>query len=101
MGNPKPVCSSPRSLAGSVEKKEERGLRGRDGRIRTADLSLRRRPLYPSELRPRITIVASKGLAANIAAVVHAVEMDQAGGGIRFRDGVGQVMSAGGHAEHT
>ena len=27
---------------------------GRDGQIRTADLSLRRRPLYPSELRPRI-----------------------------------------------
>src|SRR5579862_7540488 len=26
---------------------------GRDGQIRTADLSLRRRPLYPSELRPR------------------------------------------------
>ena len=25
---------------------------GRDGQIRTADLSLRRRPLYPSELRP-------------------------------------------------
>src|SRR5260370_14588240 len=29
------------------------GLPGRDGQIRTADLSLRRRPLYPSELRPR------------------------------------------------
>src|SRR5215469_6728566 len=27
---------------------------GRDGQIRTADLSLRRRPLYPSELRPRL-----------------------------------------------
>ena len=26
---------------------------GRHGQIRTADLSLRRRPLYPSELRPR------------------------------------------------
>ncbi len=25
---------------------------GRDGQIRTADLPLRRRPLYPSELRP-------------------------------------------------
>ena len=29
---------------------------GRDGQIRTADLSLRRRPLYPSELRPRIAL---------------------------------------------
>src|ERR1019366_6648723 len=28
------------------------GKSGRDGQIRTADLSLRRRPLYPSELRP-------------------------------------------------
>lgn len=30
---------------------------GRDGQIRTADLSLRRRPLYPSELRPHIVIL--------------------------------------------
>ena len=29
-------------------------LSGRDGQIRTADLSLRRRPLYPTELRPRL-----------------------------------------------
>src|SRR5665213_1557767 len=29
---------------------------GRDGQIRTADLSLRRRPLYPSELRPRMIL---------------------------------------------
>jgi hypothetical protein len=28
------------------------GFAGRDGQIRTADLSLRRRPLYPTELRP-------------------------------------------------
>src|ERR1022692_4368525 len=28
------------------------GKFGRDGQIRTADLSLRRRPFYPSELRP-------------------------------------------------
>ena len=29
---------------------------GGDGQIRTADLSLRRRPLYPSELRPRLVL---------------------------------------------
>jgi hypothetical protein len=29
---------------------------GRDGQIRTADLSLRRRPLYPSELRPQLIL---------------------------------------------
>src|SRR5262252_3026487 len=33
---------------------EESERFGRDGQIRTADLSLRRRPLYPSELRPRL-----------------------------------------------
>src|ERR1700683_2530535 len=30
---------------------------GRDGQIRTADLSLRRRPLYPSELRPHLIAI--------------------------------------------
>src|SRR6266852_6207964 len=40
---------------------------GRKGQIRTADLSLRRRPLYPSELRPRNTyIVAFKAFTANM-----------------------------------
>src|SRR5882672_9988803 len=42
---------------------------GRDGQIRTADLSLRRRPLYPSELRPHtnVLIVAFQALGSNIA----------------------------------
>src|SRR5258708_6594346 len=46
---------------------------GRDGQIRTADLSLRRRPLYPSELRPHtnVLIVAFQTLGSNIARVVH------------------------------
>src|SRR6266850_7107012 len=49
---------------------------GRDGQIRTADLSLRRRPLYPSELRPHtnVLIVAFQALRSNIATVVHVVE---------------------------
>ena len=33
---------------------------GRDGQIRTADLSLRRRPLYPSELRPRTRPIVAR-----------------------------------------
>src|SRR5580658_9491473 len=37
----------------SIPQPRERAqTNGRDGQIRTADLSLRRRPLYPSELRP-------------------------------------------------
>jgi hypothetical protein len=58
---------------------------GRDGQIRTADLSLRRRPLYPSELRPRTNflIVASEALGSNIAPVMHVVKVDQRDCGIR------------------
>ena len=42
-----------RKLSGAGASACQRDFRGRDGQIRTADLSLRRRPLYPSELRPR------------------------------------------------
>src|SRR4030088_980052 len=53
---------------------------GRDGQLRTADLSLRRRPLYPSELRPHtiFIIVASEALSANVRAVVHPRKVDGA-----------------------
>ena len=52
-------------------------MSGRDGRIRTADLSLRRGPLYPSELRPHVPfIVPFQRFAANVAAEVRAVEVD-------------------------
>src|SRR5271155_4589529 len=43
------------TLLGGIDiRRRGIGGSGRDGQIRTADLSLRRRPLYPSELRPRI-----------------------------------------------
>ena len=45
--------------------------------IRTADLSLRRRPLYPTELRARSrSIVAFQAPFADVFSVVHAVKMD-------------------------
>ena len=34
----------------------ESWTRGRDGQIRTADLPLRRRTLYPAELRPHVSL---------------------------------------------
>src|SRR5579859_245001 len=55
-------------------------LGGRDGQIRTADLSLRRRPLYPSELRPRgghnSILPAPQPLLSDIAPVLHAIEVN-------------------------
>src|SRR5450755_1425433 len=65
---------------------------GRDGQIRTADLSLRRRPLYPSELRPRTRSDCSKALvprglgparqtlAGDVFAVMHSSEVDLSDG---------------------
>src|ERR1035437_4590928 len=46
LGDQNPSCHDLRIPLQVSEKS------GRDGQIRTADLSLRRRPLYPSELRP-------------------------------------------------
>src|ERR1700723_2341584 len=74
-----------------------RKFSGRDGRIRTADLSLRRRPLYPSELRPRcfdcISPPALEALVADVAAVVHAVEMDVADRLVSVGDGRLQIRA--------
>src|SRR5580700_10826775 len=78
------------------------GGHGRHGQIRTADLSLRRRPLYPSELRARnLFIVALQAFSADIRAIVHAVEMDEARGSISTVDGRGQVGSGGSDTEHA
>ncbi len=69
---------------------------GGNGQIRTADLSLRRRPLYPTELRPHTVYIvtwkqflsrglfrartaglaASKPLVSDIGSVVHSVEVN-------------------------
>lgn len=59
---------------------------GRDGQIRTADLPLRRRPLYPSELRPRLicsnagasfrSLPALQAFLADVLSVLHAIEMN-------------------------
>jgi hypothetical protein len=66
---------------------------GGNGQIRTADLPLRRRPLYPTELRPRsqanayeltvanpgpLDLPAPQALLRDVAAILHAVEVDQA-----------------------
>src|SRR4030088_1660875 len=75
---------------------------GRDGQIRTADLSLRRRPLYPSELRPRTNfIVTSEPLRANIAPVMHALEVDHLTPGIRALNRFSQIDAGGSYAEHA
>ena len=75
---------------------------GRHGQIRTADLSLRRRPLYPSELRARNTyIVPSESFATNVGAVMHALEMNllhrrigAVDGGSKVRPGLGDAEDA-------
>ena len=61
---------------------------GRDGQIRTADLSLRRRPLYPSELRPRpvCSLPAGQAFYADVAAELHAVGMNALDGSIGVRN---------------
>ena len=76
---------------------------GRDGQIRTADLPLRRRTLYPSELHPRtLSILAASGrkftrfalfppfqsFGADVTAVMATVEVDPGGGGIGGIDGL-------------
>src|SRR5579862_4297595 len=84
---------------------------GRDGQIRTADLSLRRRPLYPSELRPRTRSDCSKAslprglgptpqpLMRNIAAVMHSVEVNLFDRRVGVANGGDQIGSRSGHAE--
>src|SRR5712671_6411511 len=76
---------------------------GRDGQIRTADLSLRRRPLYPSELRPRtdVPIVPFQTLRSNILAIMHAGELNPAGRIIGIVDRYRQVGATGSYAENT
>ncbi len=56
-----------------------RKLGGGHEQIRTADLPLRRRLLYPSELRARAKgtfIVVPQAFLANVAPEVHAFETD-------------------------
>ena len=52
---------------------------GRDGQIRTADLPLRRRPLYPSELRPRrhncTSLPPFQTFVCDVSPVMHAIEV--------------------------
>src|SRR5260370_25937883 len=76
---------------------------GRDGQIRTADLSLRRRPLYPSELRPHTNfiIVASEALCANVAPVMHPRKVNGADAGISVIDRLGKVAAGCGNAQHA
>ena len=53
------------------------------GQIRTADLPLRRRLLYPSELRAHIrSIVPSEAFSSNILTIVETLEGDMAGSAI-------------------
>jgi hypothetical protein len=73
------------------------GWDGRDGQIRTADLSLRRRPLYPSELRPRVyphTILpALQPFPSDVRAIVHAFEMNVPNLLVRVADRLGQARA--------
>ena len=54
------------------------GRSGRNGQIRTAGLPLRRRPLYPSELRPHFasSLPAFQAFLADVAAVLHPFEVN-------------------------
>src|SRR6185369_608000 len=84
---------------------------GRDGQIRTADLSLRRRPLYPSELRPRTRSDCSKALvprglrpsfetlAGDVFAVMHSREIDLFDGCVGVADGAGKIWAGSSNAE--
>src|SRR5579884_423321 len=65
---------------------------GGHGQIRTADLSLRRRPLYPTELRarPRFT-VSSQTTRADVAPVMHPRKMDLMHSGIGAVDALLQI----------
>src|SRR5580700_4171471 len=88
-----------RPRLGQSLPKRRRGRRhcgsGRHGQIRTADLSLRRRPLYPSELRAHsVPIVPFDAAAANVVAVVHAVEVNLFHGGVGVANCLAQVAAA-------
>src|SRR5437660_11722512 len=64
--------------------------------------ALRRRPLYPSELRARNTcIVASKAFASSIGPIVHALKTNLMCGFIHFFDGAAQVLSRCGDAKNA
>src|SRR5450756_3027647 len=61
--NQNPSCHNLRIPLQASEKS------GRDGQIRTADLSLRRRPLYPSELRPHSCLLYTSDAADDLLCV--------------------------------
>src|ERR1035438_5904753 len=65
-------------------------------------MSLRRRPLYPSELRPHVPfIVPGKPFAANVPSEVGAFAVDPFHSLVRAADGRREIVSAGGNTQHT
>ena len=79
-------------------------MSGRDGQIRTADLSLRRRPLYPSELRPRAATTILPTLEAflpDVTAIVHAGEVNFLRFFIRVPDRLFKRGASRGNAQHA
>jgi hypothetical protein len=81
---------------------------GRNGQIRTADLPLRRRPLYPAELRPHFVCVSHSILNGqghyvlpDIRSELHAVEMHLLHPAVRRANCRLKILSCGRHTEHT
>lgn len=74
---------------------------GRNGQIRTADLPLRRRPLYPSELRPHLlfSLPTLEAFLADIVAELFAIEMNASHVVIGVGDGFGQRWAEGRYAQ--
>ena len=75
-------------------------MTGGHEQIRTADLSLRRRPLYPTELRAHTCFIVSfESAIANIFAIMHAFEVNECDCGIGTVDALFEVGTAGSDAE--
>ena len=71
---------------------------GGNGQIRTAGLPLRRRPLYPSELRPQLESIlpALQAFSTNIFAELHSVDVAFVGGGVTLVATGGEGGGVGG-----
>ena len=79
---------------------------GGNGQIRTAGLPLRRRPLYPAELRPHArslhcSLPAAQAFLPDVCAIMHAVEMDFAAAAIGIVNGGPQRVAACRDAQHA
>src|SRR5947209_11417271 len=80
---------------------------GRNGQIRTADLPLRRRPLYPAELRPHvdwslsILNISSHQLFTDVGPELHPVKSDVRHAFVCLSGGCGDALAGRGHAEHA